>query len=64
RRGNWKGVRNKHDGPIELYDLAEDVGEKRNVAADHPEQVAWFERYFRDARTASPNWPSPLDGDR
>ncbi len=61
RRGNWKAVRTRHEKPLELYDLAEDVGEKRNVAADHPEQVAWFERYFRDARTASPNWPSPLD---
>lgn len=61
RRGDWKAVRLEHDGPIELYDLAEDIGEAHDIAADHPEVVAWFEEYFRTARTPSPNWPSPLD---
>ncbi|NNM30594.1 MAG: arylsulfatase [Akkermansiaceae bacterium] len=34
----------------ELYDVAADPGQKRNVAADHPEVVqglaAWYERYY------------------
>jgi len=61
RRGDWKAVRPEHDGPIELYNLAEDIGEEHDIAADHPEVVAWFEEYLLDARTPSLNWPSPLD---
>lgn len=44
RLGNWKGIRNdvvkNPDGPIELFDLATDLGEQTNVAARHPEVVA------------------------
>ncbi|NNE43303.1 MAG: sulfatase-like hydrolase/transferase, partial [Gemmatimonadetes bacterium] len=37
RRGRWKLI----DAPApELYDLANDPGETRNVAGDHPDQVA------------------------
>jgi hypothetical protein len=39
RRGDWKLLW-FHDGPrIELYDLAGDLGETNDVAADHPELV-------------------------
>ena len=45
--GNWKGVRQnilRRNNPdplrIELYDLADDIGETRDVAAQHPEIVA------------------------
>lgn len=44
RIGRWKGVRlqaqRDPDGPIELYDLATDPHETRDVANDHPEVVA------------------------
>ncbi len=44
RWGNWKGVRlnvsTNLNGPIELYDLGTDLGETKNVAADHPDIVA------------------------
>jgi len=36
REGNWKWLRT-YANPPELYDLAGDVGESRNVAARHPE---------------------------
>jgi arylsulfatase A-like enzyme len=57
RIGNWKAVRNGKGGPIELYDLATDPGEKRNVAAEHPDVVKRFAEYLRAARVDSPRWP-------
>ena len=62
RRGDWKAVRNGHDEPIELYNLAVDIGEQENLAGQHPEQIEWFEQYFRQARSASSNWPAPIEG--
>ncbi|MFN3407861.1 MAG: arylsulfatase [Limisphaerales bacterium] len=57
RSGDWKAVRKKPGGPLELYHLGRDPGETQDVAAEHPEVVARFEEYFRRARTASPHWP-------
>ena len=58
RRGNWKGVRYNVDDAgsedrLELYDLATDVGETNDVAADHPEVVAELKQLIEDARTPS-----------
>ena len=43
RMGDWKGIRFKAgsdaETPIQLFNLAEDLGETRNVAAKHPEVV-------------------------
>jgi len=49
---------------MELYDLADDIGEQRNGAADHPEIVAKFNGYFKTARTDSPKWPVTLTASR
>ncbi|HWL17844.1 MAG TPA: arylsulfatase [Opitutus sp.] len=57
RRGNWKAVRHGTKGAIELYDLAADPSETRDVAAKHPDEVAWFTEFFRTARTDSAVWP-------
>jgi arylsulfatase A-like enzyme len=57
RMGDWKAIRVKQNGPLELYDLKKDVGEAKNVAAAHPNVVAQFEAYFKDARTSSKHWP-------
>ncbi len=46
RFGNWKAVRNGIDKPLELYDLASDVGESRDVAAEHPNQVERAKEIF------------------
>ncbi|MDB5348132.1 MAG: atsA 18 [Schlesneria sp.] len=54
---NWKGIRQSSKGPLELYDLERDVAETTNVAATHPEVVAEFEAYFREARVENPLWP-------
>ena len=58
RKGNWKALRNTSKGtPIQLYDLATDIGEDRDVAQAHPEVVAEFEAFFAQARTPSTRWP-------
>jgi len=63
RMGEWKGVRQNvaknPDGPIELYNLKNDIGEERNIAARHPGIVARIEAYMKAAHTPSENWPLP-----
>ncbi len=47
RVGKWKLVRHprgNRPGPWELYDLARDIGETRNLAADRPDVVARLRR--------------------
>jgi arylsulfatase A-like enzyme len=57
RIGDWKAVRHGLKLPVELYDLKGDLGERRDVAAGHPEVVKRFEDYFKSARTESATWP-------
>jgi len=63
RMGDWKGIRQNvaknPDGPIELYNLKNDIGEKNNVAVRHPGIVAKIEECMKTARTPSENWPLP-----
>ncbi len=62
RMGNWKGVRNKLNAPLELYLLTTDIGEANNVATEHPEEVAKMEAYLKTARTDSKEWPLKQTG--
>lgn len=57
RFGQWKAVRNGPSKPIELYDLASDVGENKDVARLHPEQVARAGQLMKESRTESADWP-------
>ena len=62
RQGDWKAIRPQPRGydpaaPIELYDLAADPGETRDVAEEHPAVVAEMREILDAART-----PSPYDG--
>jgi arylsulfatase len=60
RMGNWKGVRQRLDrGTVrtELYNLADDIGEKHNVAARHPDIVARIEKIMREQHTPSATFP-------
>jgi arylsulfatase A-like enzyme len=62
RDGNWKLVVHSEDGRAELFDLAKDVGEERDLAADHPDQVAALRARLEDWRTAvgaQANTPNP-----
>jgi arylsulfatase A-like enzyme len=60
RSGNWKIVRHgvdKGDPPFELYDLATDIGEQHNVAAEHPDVVQRLSDYATKAHTMSNLFP-------
>ncbi len=57
RWGHWKAIRDPKSKKIELYDLATDIGERHNVAAEHPDVVEQFAAFFETARTESPAWP-------
>lgn len=48
RRGDWKLIEFFEDGALELYNLRDDPGEQRNVAANHPRKA----RALRSALTA------------
>ncbi|MCI0463406.1 MAG: arylsulfatase [Gemmataceae bacterium] len=60
RSGDWKGVRKKQGMALELYNLRTDLGEKTNIAAQHPEVVARIQAYLKGARTESPHWPKGM----
>lgn len=59
RFGDWKSVRPKHGGPVELYNLAEDLGETTDLAAKHPELVEKAIAMMNASRTPDPDWPDP-----
>jgi arylsulfatase A-like enzyme len=57
RLGTWKGVRNGKSGSVELYDLARDVSETQDVAADHPDVLKQIDDLLRTVPTASADYP-------
>jgi len=60
RMGRWKAVRKPMVyGKTELYDLATDLGEQRDVAAEHPKIVALLEAIMAQAHRPSPRWRVP-----
>lgn len=59
RIGDWKGVCKPFHGAMELYDLKSDLGESKNIAADHPEIVARLRAAMQEAHIPSPDWKLP-----
>ncbi len=72
RVGDWKALRQhllprgqqtQPDLRIRLYNLAADPGERRDVAAEHPDVVERLERLMREQHEPSQQFPMPaLDG--
>ena len=57
RWDDWKAVRNRANGPVELYDLKSDLSELHNVAAAHADQTRNAEQLFKALRTDSRTFP-------
>ena len=57
RQGDWKVYRPAPDRPCELYDLAKDIGETRDLATTHPEVVGRLEKLMAQARIESVEFP-------
>ncbi|MBY0528345.1 MAG: arylsulfatase [Gemmataceae bacterium] len=60
RLGNWKGVRKnlqKELTPLELYNLADDPGEKTDLASRHPDLVKKIAKIMADNHTPSELFP-------
>lgn len=63
RMSDWKGIRlnvaKEPNGPIELYNLRDDLGEQHNVAGKNPEIVKQIEAIMVSARIPAEDWPWP-----
>jgi arylsulfatase A-like enzyme len=58
RLGDWKGVRRgAAANPIEIYNLADDLGETKDLASQQPEIVSKIAAIMRTARVDSPDYP-------
>ncbi|MEJ7691729.1 arylsulfatase [Daejeonella sp.] len=61
RMGKWKGVRlnakTNFNSPLELYDLANDQAESKNVAASNPEIIKKMTRIMKNARVENSDYP-------
>ncbi len=59
--GNWKGVRynasTNPNGPIELYNLSNDLAEKNNIASANPEIVARIQEIMKTAHVENQDFP-------
>jgi arylsulfatase A-like enzyme len=55
--GRWKAIRlKKPSAPIQLFDLNADIGEKNNVAAQHPDTLARATELMTTARFDNEYW--------
>jgi arylsulfatase A len=61
RMGDWKAVRPKPNGPLELYNLKQDIAETKDVAAGNPKVMARIEEYLKTARVEPRPQQEPKD---
>ncbi|RME92821.1 MAG: hypothetical protein D6766_09350, partial [Verrucomicrobia bacterium] len=49
RSGPWKAIQPRRNAPWELYNLDRDPSESRDLAAEHPDQLARLQAFAREA---------------
>ena len=67
RDGDWKLIEFYHHEKIELYNLADDIGEQKNLAASQPQKAAelraklgaWQKRLKAKMPVPNPNYKAP-----
>ncbi len=58
--GHWKGLRLKEvTAPIQLCDLAKDLGEESDISAQHPKMVARIAEIMLTAHVDNDRWKIP-----
>jgi len=57
RVGDWKALRRGTEDPMQLYDLAKDLGETTNVASQHPDVVKKMAAIMAREHTDNKYWP-------
>ncbi|RPI00696.1 MAG: N-acetylgalactosamine-6-sulfatase [Calditrichaeota bacterium] len=57
RMGDWKSVRLDPRGALELYNMAQDIGEEHDVASQYPTIVHDMQSILAVARTENDYWP-------
>ena len=57
RMGDYKAVRLRPERDIELYNLANDISESKNIAAQNPDIVAKMAEIMQNGRTPSKEFP-------
>ncbi len=56
RTGDWKFVQQGPGEQMELYNLAQDLGEQNNLAREHPEMIDKFNNFYEQNRTPARTW--------
>jgi arylsulfatase A-like enzyme len=56
RMGRWKAVKHSPVGPMELYDLENDIGETTDIADQYPDIADKIRALYKQARTPHEIW--------
>jgi arylsulfatase A-like enzyme len=59
RQGDWKAIQQPIHTPLRLYNLANDLGEERDVAAEQPDLVKQLTAKMHQAYRPSQRWKFP-----
>jgi arylsulfatase A-like enzyme len=60
RFGDWKVIRKPFGtGPVQVYNLASDLGEEHDLAKNQPDIATRGVKYMDEAHVTSPLWPVP-----
>lgn len=59
RLGDWKGYRLGTKAPMELYNLADDPAEAKNLSGTHPDVVKQLSAIMNAEHTPSPHYDAP-----